>query len=106
MWVAFLLFGMLKNHNNIEESSGRQNLLDIYYCEVKQMQTTNMKFCLDDPMYTISDIQRIFDLSPSCAYRLMHSRGFPSFTLNRRIYVHPERLNEWILRQTGKRHKY
>lgn len=70
------------------------------------MQTTNVKFNLDEPLYTISDIQRIFGLSQSCAYRLMHSHGFPAFRLNRRIYIHPERLNEWILRQTGRRYRY
>ena len=70
------------------------------------MRTSYMQYQPGDPMLTIRDIQEIFDLSRPSAYRLVNSSGFPAFRMNSRIYVHPGKLNDWILRQTGRRYRY
>ena len=57
-------------------------------------------------LYTTEDIQHIFKIGRSKAYELMSSSGFPSFRLNKRIYVSKEKLEEWISKNSGKTYYY
>lgn len=57
-------------------------------------------------VYTVSDIMQIFHLGRTKAYQLMESDGFPSFKLNRRLYVEREKLNKWLEKTAGRAFKY
>lgn len=57
-------------------------------------------------LYTIEDIQRIFNLGRTRAYQLASMRGFPSIRLNRKIYVPKEKLENWVLKNAGKTINY
>lgn len=56
----------------------------------------------DPILYTIEDIQRIFMIGRNKALALMNSSGFPSFRLNRKMYVSKGKLEEWIEKSSGK----
>lgn len=67
------------------------------------------KSCTTDKemiLYTIEDIQRIFNLGRTKAYQLASMRGFPSIKLNRKIYIPKEKLESWVLKNTGKSLNY
>lgn len=53
-------------------------------------------------VYTIKDLQAILHISRNTAYELMRSQGFPSFKINRRIYVTEEAFNKWLSSLSGK----
>lgn len=53
-------------------------------------------------LYQVEDIQRIFGIGRTKAYRLMGSKGFPSITLNKRRVVQKDRLEIWLSQQSGK----
>ena len=55
-------------------------------------------------LYTVSDIQRIFKIGRNKAYQLMSSSGFPSITINNRIYVTQENLKKWLDTYTGRKY--
>ena len=64
---------------------------------------------IDNPdvvLYNVSDIQRIFQIGRTSAYRLMSAKGFPSIRLNNRLYVSKERLKAWSDKYTGKEFVY
>lgn len=54
-------------------------------------------------LYTVNDIQKIFQLSRTKAYQLMVYDGFPSFRLNKKLYVEHDTLEDWMLK-CGARH--
>lgn len=60
----------------------------------------------DIQLYTIADIQRIFNLGRTSAYQLMNASGFPTIRLNKKMYVPVNKLNQWIEKQTGKTFNY
>lgn len=57
-------------------------------------------------LYTIDDIQRIFKIGRTKAYQLMNSDGFPSFRLNKKLYISEQNLNEWVSKTCRKTYKY
>ena len=57
-------------------------------------------------LLTVEDLQIIFRISRASAYKLINSRGFPAFRINRKIFVHPQQLDQWIFRHNGKSHRY
>ena len=57
-------------------------------------------------LYTVNDIMKIFHLGRTKAYQLMESDGFPSFKLNRRLYVESEKLNKWLEKTSGRTYNY
>jgi len=50
----------------------------------------------DIVLYTVKDIKRIFSCSEPVAYSIMNSDRFPSFRINKRIYVYKNNLEKWI----------
>lgn len=57
-------------------------------------------------LYTVDDIREIFQIGRTKAYQLMVSDGFPSFRLNKKLYVSSEKLSEWISKNTRKTYKF
>ena len=57
-------------------------------------------------LYTVSDIQRIFQIGRTNAYRLMTSDGFPSIRLNKKLYISHEKLEKWLNQQAGKEYSF
>lgn len=51
---------------------------------------------MDIKVYTVKDIQNIFSCGKSVAYGIMNSDNFPSFRINKKIYVHKGKLDKWI----------
>ena len=60
----------------------------------------------DIVLYNVVDIQSIFKIGRTQAYRLMNTRGFPAIKLNNRLYVPREKLRDWINKYTGKNFIY
>lgn len=50
----------------------------------------------DIVLYTVKDIKRIFSCGETVAYAIINSDRFPSFKINKRIYVHKNKLEKWI----------
>lgn len=69
--------------------------------ENNTISTTDTKL-----VYTVEDIQKIFGIGKTCAYRLMNSEGFPSIALNKRLYVEKELLLQWLRSNAGKVYTY
>lgn len=57
-------------------------------------------------LYTVDDIQNIFKIGRTKAYQLMCSSGFPSFKLNKKLYISKEKLEDWIAKTSGKTYNY
>lgn len=57
-------------------------------------------------LYTVEDIQNIFKIGRTKAYELMSSDGFPSFRVNRKIYVSKSDLDIWVSKMRGKIYSY
>lgn len=57
-------------------------------------------------LYTIEDIQRIFKIGRTSVYQLVNAPGFPSFRLNKKIYVPRDKLLVWINKMNGKTFDY
>lgn len=55
-------------------------------------------------LLTAKDIQRIFTIGKNQAYALMHSKGFPSITINSRLYVQQESLAKWLSTYEGRQY--
>ena len=57
-------------------------------------------------LYTVDDIQAIFNIGRSKAYQLMSSSGFPSMRLNKKLLVERSKLEDWVSKQSGKTYIY
>ena len=56
---------------------------------------------MDELLYTIADIQRIFKISRPTASKLVHSEGFPLLEgVGRRVLIPASALDEWIKKNT------
>jgi len=53
-------------------------------------------------LYTVTDIQKIFQCGKIKAYALVNAKGFPKLRVNRRILVPKDKLEKWINTYTGK----
>lgn len=53
-------------------------------------------------MLDVKDIQGIFKCSKNTAYRLIHSDGFPSIKVGRKMLVPVTSLNKWLAQNEGK----
>ena len=60
----------------------------------------------DPVLYSVDDIQRIFRIGRTKAYQLLNSSGFPSFRLNRKLYVSREKLIDWVAKTSGKTYNF
>lgn len=70
--------------------------------DVKSEKIDNQSIVL----YTVKDIQTIFKIGQTQAYRLMNASDFPSFRLNKRLYISKIELEKWIEDRKGKELNY
>lgn len=52
-------------------------------------------------MLTAGELAGALGISMAGAYALIHSKGFPSLRIGKRLMVPKEKLTEWINRNTG-----
>lgn len=57
---------------------------------------------MDKKFYTMKDLAKIIPIGTNNLYNLVHSEGFPSIKINRRIVVPVEAFEEWIQTSAGK----
>ena len=55
----------------------------------------------DEVLYSVQDLMK-FGFSSYMAYALMHSSGFPTVRINRRLYVKKASYDSWMSRNEGK----
>lgn len=53
-------------------------------------------------MYNVDDIQTIFKISKNQAYNLLHSAGFPTITIGRKLLAPKSKVEKWIDCNVGK----
>lgn len=61
---------------------------------------------IDIKLYTVDDVQQIFNIGRTKAYQLMSSSGFPSIRLNKKLLVERNKLEDWIAKNCGKTYIY
>lgn len=66
----------------------------------REMDTENLQRAVE--LYTVKDLEDIFKIGQTQAYALMNSSSFPSFRINRRLYVEAEQLKQWVNTYKGK----
>lgn len=49
-----------------------------------------------DRLLTVKDLQDTIGCSRNMAYKLMHSRAFPSFKIGKKYYVSQEKFSKWL----------
>lgn len=55
--------------------------------------------------YTMKELGDLIPIGTNNLYALVHSAGFPSITINRRIIIPIDAFNEWIKTSAGKKFK-
>ena len=54
------------------------------------------------PMYmSVPVVAKLFGISESSGYELVHEKGFPAFKIGSRIIVERDKLKEWIDRRSA-----
>ncbi len=53
-------------------------------------------------LYDIKDLQLLFGIGKTLAYKLAQERNFPKMMINGRYYFPKDKLEQWIERQQGK----
>lgn len=53
---------------------------------------------LDDKklLYSVQDLEVVFGIGKTLAYRLIHIQGFPKIRINGRYYFPKDQLQKWI----------
>lgn len=57
---------------------------------------------MNKKFYTMKDLGEIMPIGTSNLYNLVHSEGFPSIKINRRILIPIEDFEDWIKKSAGK----
>lgn len=52
-------------------------------------------------LYTVEDIQKIFSCCKKQTYKIMKIKGFPTMSIDRRLYVEKTALQKWIEKNKG-----
>lgn len=58
---------------------------------------------MDKQFYTMKELAELIPIGITNLYSLVHSEGFPSITINRRIIVPIDEFNEWKKSAAGKK---
>lgn len=58
---------------------------------------------MDKQFYTMKELAEVLPIGTTNLYNLVHSAGFPSITINRKIVVPVEKFNEWVSSSAGKK---
>ena len=55
------------------------------------------------PLFLNAEIvSKLFGISPSSGYELMHEKGFPVLRIGNRMVVPKEKFRKWVEENTGK----
>lgn len=66
------------------------------------MKEQNYKSFDELPMYmSVPAVAKLFGISESSGYELVHEKGFPAFKIGSRIIVERDKLKEWIERRSA-----
>ena len=66
------------------------------------MEEQNYKSFDELPMYmSVPVVAKLFGISESSGYELVHEKGFPAFKIGSRIIVERDKLKEWIDRRSA-----
>lgn len=60
---------------------------------------------MDKQFYTMKELGEVLPIGTTNLYNLVHSAGFPSITINRKIVIPVEEFNQWIKSSAGKKIK-
>ena len=67
------------------------------------MTEKQIKTYEDLPMFvSVPLLSKLFGISQSSGYELMHEKGFPSLRIGSRIVIPRDKLIEWIESRVGK----
>lgn len=58
----------------------------------------------ENKLLTSRDIQDILDMGKNQAYALMHSAGFPTITIGKKMYVTQIKFEKWLETYTGRQY--
>ena len=53
--------------------------------------------------YTMKELANIIPIGTTNLYNLVHSKGFPSITINRKIVIPVDEFEKWVESSTGKK---
>lgn len=65
-------------------------------CNCQQAATVDIE------LLTVKDLQQIFKCSQKFARELMHTKGFPTITIGRKMFVEKNKLLKYLERNEGK----
>ena len=60
---------------------------------------------MDKQFYDMKDLAKLLPIGLNNLYALVHSEGFPSIIINRRIVIPVHAFEEWIKSSAGKSFK-
>jgi len=60
---------------------------------------------MENKFYSMKELAEVIPIGTNNLYKLVHSEGFPSIIINRRILIPIEPLNEWIKASASKEFK-
>lgn len=58
---------------------------------------------MDKQFYTMKELAEVLPIGTTNLYNLVHSAGFPSITINRKIVVPVDEFNKWVSSSAGKK---
>lgn len=61
---------------------------------------------MNKQFYTMKELGEILPIGTTNLYNLVHSAGFPSIKINRKIVVPVDGFNKWVSSSTGRKIKF
>lgn len=61
---------------------------------------------MNKQFYTMKELGEILPIGTTNLYNLVHSTGFPSIIINRKIVIPVDEFNKWVSSSAGKKIKF
>ena len=76
---------------------------NIFFIEMKNKNMTNTYTSIDQLPITLcaEDVAQVLGISRAGAYTLMHSKGFPTIQIGKRMVVPKDKLLAWMEEQSA-----
>lgn len=58
---------------------------------------------MEKQFYTVKELSELMPIGTTKLYNLVHSEGFPSIIINRKILIPIDEFNKWIRNFSGKK---
>jgi len=58
---------------------------------------------MDKKFYTMKELAEVVPIGVTNLYNLVHSDGFPSIIINRKILIPVDEFNQWVKTSAGKK---